>query len=196
MDWDTPIGRNLYCRSVQAKQQTNENSINEKIMQNVNLSYQTIEKSYQNLKKLSETPLSSSLMVIDPSYPLRPNLKQFIPLYQQSSDHIVRSGISSAGAKAELSLLAGLLGCDAKTSSSNNTFRMSLFVDEDDLFDTNRSSNSIKTSIIDGRADSKSLDQYMKDLGLDYKIENRKIQRNENKTGDYDDLLTLMDSVK
>jgi hypothetical protein len=36
----------------------------------------------------------------------------------------------------------------------------------------------------------------MKDLGLDYKIENRKIQRNENKTGDYDDLLTLMDSVK
>jgi hypothetical protein len=120
----------------------------------------------------------------------------------QSSKKKLRSSQCDAksSAKAELNMLADLLGMNSSTSSSSKDdsdakpFKLNLFPDSfDSKGGDEKGGNSIIMIDIDGAADSKSLSYYMEELDLkeDYKADAK-----GSSIDDEDDLLSLMDSAK
>lgn len=115
--------------------------------------------------------------------------------------------ISNASAKAELSLLAGLLGIDNNETKEGNKaeekpFKINLFPnqgfnakngDEEDADDkTSYSGDNLIVIDIDARAGAKTIQSYMNDLDLT----DRDDFKASAKETDDDDLLALMDSAK
>lgn len=96
----------------------------------------------------------------------------------------------TSSAKAELSMLADLLGMGGSTAkeSEDKPFKFSLFPDDDYSSESKSSSNFIMFDI-DGSAGSKTVQQYMDELNLKDEPKSSK-ETND----DDDDLLALMDS--
>ncbi len=98
------------------------------------------------------------------------------------------AGPTGSTAKAELNLLADLLGMGSKETADEKPFKFSLFPD-DGYSSEGKSSSNVIVFDIDGSAGSKTVDQYMNELNL-------KDEPKGAKGSDDDDLLALMDSAK
>lgn len=96
---------------------------------------------------------------------------------------------TASSAKAELSMLADLLGMSGASTKEveEKPFKFSLFPDDDYTSEGKSTSNFIMFDI-DGSAGSKNVQQYMEELNL--KDEPKSVKG----TDDDDDLLALMDS--